>query len=383
MKDFNLKIAFFSMNFLANSESWIWNQVKYIKPYLTFIGVQQETSDNYYKSIPLYNLIYPYKLLPLIYYKLKNKDKKKEQILRNVSKLEKKHDFNTFYIHYLTQAYDMQKILLKTKKKVFIHCHGYDVCWDLKSLKFPFTKIYDDKYSGFARKIQKKAIFIANSEFTKKNLLKIGIDSSRIRVLKFGVESHLCDKSPKKGLIKILYAGRLVDCKGPHLTISAFEKALKMGLNAELIIAGDGPLMTTVRLFRSRSVYKKNIKIVGEITNKQVKSLLKECHLFTLHNMKGELTNQIESYGVSILEAMSFGLPVVTGKSGGVKEIVIDGKTGYLFKPGDVEEHANKLYSLGTNMKLMKEMGDFSIKHVEKNFSPIIEEKNLLKILTE
>jgi len=194
MDDKNLKIAFLSTSYKAKSEVWIWKQIQYLKPFIAFIGVQQSVNYGTHEKIPLINLLEPQNIFKRILDKIKNKNLKTYQLKRNILSAEKRYPFNAFYIHYLTQAYELRKVLLKSKKRIFIHCHGYDVSWSLRSLKFPFNNVYDKSYIGFALEIQNKAIFIANSNFTKKNLLSIGINKARIKVLKFGVGTAVSSK---------------------------------------------------------------------------------------------------------------------------------------------------------------------------------------------
>jgi glycosyltransferase involved in cell wall biosynthesis len=97
--------------------------------------------------------------------------------------------------------------------------------------------------------------------------------------------------------------------------------------------------------------------------------------------MKGSLSNQEEAFGVSIIEAMGAGLPVVTGESGGIKETVIPNKTGFLFTPGDVKAHAQYLIKLAENHVMRARMGKNAYQHVLENFTLENEKKTLLKIL--
>jgi glycosyltransferase involved in cell wall biosynthesis len=375
------KIALLSPNFQAKSETWIWRQINYLKSHISFVGVQQPVPSNHNLNIPVKNLL----AIPNIKTRIINKIKKtpyNHQLLieYNLNNLEKSTGFNTYYIHYLTQAYQLKERLLKTKKDIFIHCHGYDVSWNFRSLEYPFDYIYDEDYKDFARKIQNKAIFIANSEYTKENIKSIGISPEKIKVLRFGTEI-VNPKEKKRSPFKILYLGRLVDCKGPHKTIEAFDKACELGMDAELIIAGDGPLMSTIRIIKNKSKYSDRIKILGPVTFEQGKKLRDECHVFTTHNMTGELTNQIEAYGVSFIEALMHGMPVVTGDSGGIPEIVKHNEVGFLFEPGNIKQHAKYLFQLYKDKNLLYSLSNKSNKFAKYNLNTSQEISTLNEIL--
>ncbi|MBK3517681.1 glycosyltransferase family 4 protein [Carboxylicivirga marina] len=379
----NRRIALLTPSYKAKSETWIWRQINYLKPNISFIGVQETTPFKEESNIPVINLLEIPGVKQRVINKLKKVEYNHQYLLNyNLNKVEKLYKINTYYIHYLTQAYKLKERLLNTNKDIFIHCHGYDVSWKMKSLTYPFDKIYNESYINFAKEIQKNATYIANSDFTKSNLLKIGIKKENIKVLKFGVE--IPKNIPVKkntSPFKILFLGRLVDCKGPHLTIQAFNKACDMGMNAELILAGDGPMMSTCRLLINQSPYADKIKLLGAVTYSEGQKLREKCHIFTTHNMTGELTGQVEAYGVSFVEALINKLPVVTGRSGGIPEIVKHKQVGYLFASGNVDEHAKYLYNLSNDRVLYSRISEEATIYAQKNFAINKEQNNLFNIL--
>jgi glycosyltransferase involved in cell wall biosynthesis len=302
-------------------------------------------------------------------------------LLRKLNDLQEKHSIDLYYIHYLTNAYFLNEFIEICDKKIYIHCHGYDVTWNLKHHSNSLINYHPTDYLPTIKQLTKKATFIANSEFTKQKLLKINISCECIKVLRFGCHVEGLSSNNKNRRIKILYLGRLVDFKGPDLTIKAFEKACELGLIGDLIIAGDGPLRITCQLLKIRSKYSKNIEILGPVNYEKGRALRQECDIFTAHNMKGSLTNQEEAYGVSIIEAMGAGLPIVTGESGGIVENVINSKTGLLFKPGNVDQHAEYLLRIAKDKLFRKELSVSAFNHVNAYYSIEHEKLNLLKIL--
>jgi len=212
-------------------------------------------------------------------------------------------------------------------------------------------------------------------------LIDAGINDTRIKVKHIGTplpddkKQHVKTKD-----LKIIQLGRLVDCKSPDRTIRAYEIARSKGFSGSLTLVGDGPLRTTCELLRSRSNWKDSIQILGHVTWEQGQRLLSEADIYTQHNITGELTHQTEALGVSILEAMSFGLPVIATKNGGVMETVIDGKTGYLCNPGNVESQADFIIKLANDPELRQKMGDAARKRIGEFFSQEKEAAQLQEI---
>jgi glycosyltransferase involved in cell wall biosynthesis len=80
------------------------------------------------------------------------------------------------------------------------------------------------------------------------------------------------------------------------------------------------------------------------------------------------LTSFSEGLSITLLESMQCGIPVVATRVGGNPEVVVDGETGYLVKPGDASDFASHVVKLLQNRDLRKKMGGEARKRVEKHF---------------
>lgn len=83
----------------------------------------------------------------------------------------------------------------------------------------------------------------------------------------------------------------------------------------------------------------------------------------------GVYTSEKESFGMGVLETMSFGKPVVATGVGGVPEIMLDGKTGFLTRLGDVRAMARDIRKLAGDAQLAAQMGAAAKERAEKHFS--------------
>lgn len=265
---------------------------------------------------------------------------------------------------------------------LYIHFHGYDATFDLCPDDQPTKRYFSDDYLNNILKLAEISTTIANSEFTKSLLIDAGIPADRIFVKYLGVPvPQTCKIHKNHKEIKVLHLGRLVDFKSPDRTIKAFEIARSRGMHGQLIIAGDGPLRVNCELLKTRSHYKDSIHILGAVTADYAKELLYDADIYTQHNIKGEISQQSECFGVSVIEAMAVGLPIVGTRSGGINETVVDGETGILVAPGDVEGQAEAIYRLANDTNLRQKLGLAGQKRVSDNFSMEQEAKMLRMIM--
>lgn len=286
-------------------------------------------------------------------------------------------------VNYLPFALKYEGVWQKAKKPLFIHCHGYDITWDLQRRSLWRPRVHPSDYKARVLRLSSIGVFIVNSEHSRRKLLDLGILKSRIVIRPFGVPSNEVFHSRKgvRKAVKILFIGRLVDFKGPDLLIKAFELATEMGMSAELILGGNGAMRPMCESMRQRSQYKDRIKLLGAVSPEEADVLRREADIFSAHSCKGRITNQEEALGVAFLEAMAAGLPVVTGRSGGIPEYIENQKTGILFEPGDIQSHADALRTLASDPALREAIGSAAWRHVRANFSLEMEKKSLRKIL--
>lgn len=124
-------------------------------------------------------------------------------------------------------------------------------------------------------------------------------------------------------------------------TVHILQKVLEV-MPAKLVLVGDGPERTeTERLARELGIID-HVKFLGKQNG--LPQILSAMDLFLL-------PSQSESFGLSALEAMSCGVPVVATSSSGIPEVVVHGETGYVAEIGDVQRMAKYVVDILTNKK--------------------------------
>jgi glycosyltransferase involved in cell wall biosynthesis len=375
-------ILFYGPRICGSSHLWMRRNFEFLSPYITTIIEEEMPEEGLTRNKKV--VILPkgknYKSRLFRFCSDISLDIKCRRIFRREAESK---NIDLIIIHFLTNAVQYRKVFEDFLKPVFVHCHGIDVTWEVYSLKRKWRKIWWGDYVREVKKLPGNVFFIANSISTKSKLENIGIRSERIYVSNPGVPipSEIKYKDPQKKWLKFLFIGRLIDVKGPDLTITAFERACEMGLNGELILAGDGNLRSVCEKLAKESAFSGRIKILGSVSAIEGERLRNEADVFTAHSRKGPDSLQEEAFGVAFVEAMAAGLPVVTGESGSLPEIVRNGIDGILFSPGDIEAHARSLFEIAGNSEMRISMGRSAALRAKENYSIDQENRGLIKIL--
>lgn len=181
-----------------------------------------------------------------------------------------------------------------------------------------------------------------------------------------GVIIHNCIEVPvpikfnfSPNPIVILSVGRFVEQKDYNTAIKAIG-LLNGRCNYKYIIVGHGHLENELRQVALSEGISQNIQFV--INPTEVDSFYKQAHIYLS-------TSTFEGLSNSIMEAVSFGLPIVATNVGDNEHLVKDGITGFLVPPKDVELIADKLLYLVENPHIREELGQNGYNHISGNFS--------------
>lgn len=281
--------------------------------------------------------------------------------------------FGTLAVHYLD-------LWPRLGVRVFVHFHGPDATFDLRAYERPDMLVHEPEYPGQVIQLSRVATLIANSQHTRRLLVEGGVPPRRVVVKPLGVPlaRRPIHHAPKP-FHRVAFVGKLLDARAPDKTVRAFERACELGLHGELLLAGQGPMEAVCRQLALASQC--SIRLLGVLNSEQVSGLMMTSDLYTQHNELGRSTGQEEALGVTILEAMGVGLPVVATRSGGVPEIVVAGRTGALVEPGDVDGQAHELARLAADPELRNRLAVAAWERVRDGFTLAHERERLLDIL--
>jgi glycosyltransferase involved in cell wall biosynthesis len=159
----------------------------------------------------------------------------------------------------------------------------------------------------------------------------------------------------------ILFLGRLCWNKGVYDLLEAFSHILQSHPNARLICAGDGEIGKCRRVAAELRLGN-SVEFPGWVGDARRSELLSEASIYVL-------PSYMEGSPISILEAMSAGLPVVASSVGGIPDLVTDRSEGFLIAPGDPVALKRRICALLEDSELREKMATKAKSKYEEYFS--------------
>lgn len=203
-------------------------------------------------------------------------------------------------------------------------------------------------------------LVVANSHAVKAHLEEEGI--TPVEVIHNGIP--ITTLLPRQlDAPTVAFAGRLVREKGAHVLIEAFEKVVQRLPDAKLLIAGDGPERGSLERYVQEKSLRKAIEFLGFVTQETMTESLQAAWVQVVPSLWAE------PFGIVAVEAMMRGQAVIASDHGGLREIVANGKTGFLVPPDDSESLAQALLRIFEDRDQLEAMGVAGYARAVENFS--------------
>lgn len=188
-----------------------------------------------------------------------------------------------------------------------------------------------------------------------------GLDEGSVRVIYDFINTEIfnpIDFNDKE--LSIVQASNFRSVKRIPMLIEIFSKINEDFPDWELKLVGDGPELTTsVRITREMNL-QNQVKFLG--IRADIPDIFSRSSILIS-------ASEIESFGLTIAEAMSCGTPVIAPRVGGIPEVVNDGITGLLYDSSDMEDAVDKLSRMMADHELRKRMGINSREQIKNKFS--------------
>lgn len=240
------------------------------------------------------------------------------------------------------------------------HFHGFD------AYRQSTLKSYGQVYLQL---FQTAPAIIAVSRDMQAQLSKLGAPAQKIHYNSCGVDpSVFKDADPLHSPPAFVAAGRFVNKKAPLLTLLAFQKVLAEVPEARLIMIGDGPLWDACYQMARALKLLGPVELPGVLSHLEVARTMQHARAFVQHSLQPQ-DGDSEGTPVAVLEAGAAGLPVVATRHAGIKDAVIEGKTGLLVDEGDVTGMAEQMIRLAKEPQLAANLGNAAREWIKSEFS--------------
>jgi mannosylfructose-phosphate synthase len=292
-------------------------------------------------------------------------------------------DYDLFHGHYVDAGVVTLDVAGEFGKPSFFTAHSLGA-WKREQMQGDSSEM-ERKYKFKHRLAEELRIFTSvtaqsvTTQLQKEKLDTLyGFKADNVVVISPGVDVHSFSL-PKPGAKKaakdlpdryVFCLSRIDANKGHDLLLHAFDIVQKRIPDIHLIIGGGSPnpqerelaVLSTMKEIISQKGLNGKAQILGYIPDHALVSLYQQAELFVLPSI-------FEPFGMTALEAMACGRPVVASKFGGIRNVIKTGHNGLLVDPSDAEEFANAMMALLNDKELVEKLGAEGYRTIQELFS--------------
>lgn len=158
--------------------------------------------------------------------------------------------------------------------------------------------------------------------------------------------------------LNVVFIGRAEAWKGIRVFLEVVELVRRERPDVNFFIVGEGSHKAPMR-FKSSN---EHMRSLGPVPHEIIPKVLSRASVLVL-------PSYTEGLPTVCLEALASGVPVVASRIGGLPEVVIDGRTGYLFPPGNAELSAERVLDLLSDEQLRRRMGNRGRRLVQRHYT--------------
>lgn len=208
---------------------------------------------------------------------------------------------------------------------------------------------------GMIDNIEKEGVMDADliitvSDFMKKQIIRrYGIDSEKIEVIPNGptFTSHQTPSERQKGLV--IFCGRLTSQKGVEYLLLAAKEVIRKNSSAQFVIIGKGYLDSPLKDLASLLGIENNVSFIGFAEAEEIQKYYLKAEAVVIPSV-------FEPFGITVLDALSSGAPVITAENAGIAENLEDGTHLLKVRERNSKDLADAIISLLDNPSLRKKL---------------------------
>jgi glycosyltransferase involved in cell wall biosynthesis len=229
------------------------------------------------------------------------------------------------------------------------------------------------------KKIREFAAVVVVSQQEREWMVRHGVPANRVHVIPCGAPPTLFVPSRQRRTreVRFVMASRLAAEKGCKESVQAFADVASQHEDVSLHIYGDGPERKGLEDMVATRGLNGRVKIHGYVSEATLVAAFPECDVLIQHSIGRE------GSPVSIIEAMSCGLPVVATAIGGIVDQVVHGETGFLVAEGDTVAMSRAMLRLAVDANLRARLGSNARNRAVESFDSALMTNRLQELLVD
>ncbi|MDP4151674.1 MAG: glycosyltransferase [Bacteroidota bacterium] len=272
----------------------------------------------------------------------------------------KRHGIQVVLAEYGHIATIIRPACEELKIPLVVHFHGNDASHR------PTLELLQKEYADL---FAYASSIVSVSHAMTNRLLRLGAPETRIVYNCYGIDTALFRLSEEKAEPPTFVAvGRFVEKKAPHLSILAFAMAREQQPSIRLIMIGGGPLLEPCRQLVRGLGLEEGIEFAGIKTPAEVSSVISKARAFIQHSVIAADGNA-EGTPLSILEAGACGVPVISTRHEGIRDVVMENETGLLVDEFDIKGMAGAMVRLAADPGEACRMGRAARERIETHYT--------------
>jgi len=197
--------------------------------------------------------------------------------------------------------------------------------------------------------------FVAISESSRDDLIRRGVDGSRVRVIHCGIDPPAAPGEPMAGRAeRVVYVGRLEPYKNVDVLLRAMARLAERLPAAEILVVGEGAARRELEALAERLGLAERTTFTGFVSDRERDALLASARVCVFPSDK-------EGWGLTVIEANGVGTPVVASDVPGLRDSVRHGETGFLVACRDVTAFAEHVGRLVADPALAERMSSAAL----------------------
>jgi glycosyltransferase involved in cell wall biosynthesis len=196
-----------------------------------------------------------------------------------------------------------------------------------------------------------------------------GVSEEQATVVPFCVDPrkfdhHAIDPPATTSSFRLFFVARLIEGKGHRELLQAVARLPHLHAKLRVVVMGDGPERSAIEAQVQELGLGALVDVMGHVANEKVPALMRTASAVVLPSyMPGE------TFPLSLIEGMAMRLPTIGSRWFGIPDIIVDGETGLVVEPRDVDGLAQAIERLVTSPEMARQMGQKGYERAMKLFT--------------